>query len=96
MNTVKITAADFNGTSFDGSPFSAWPEWLQTAVNNGVVQAVNPRCTDYAEWAVKTPQGVIVLSPGDMLNADLSYEISKENQYEFDELQEIYRKQTRI
>ncbi len=58
---VKITAADYNGKSWDGSPFSSLPEWLEEAVEQGLV-SVEPSNTDYAMWRVTT-----VMGPGDRI-----------------------------
>ena len=58
---VKVTAADFNGINWDGSPFSALPEWLREAIEQGIV-SVEPSNTDYARWRVVTVAG-----PGDKI-----------------------------
>ncbi len=58
---VQVTAADYNGKTWDGSPFSALPEWLQEAVEQGIV-SVEPSSTDYARWRVIT-----VVGPGDQI-----------------------------
>lgn len=63
VDRVGVTAADFNGRSFDGSPFDAFPNWLQVALAYGVVRADTPNCTDYAEWWVKTTEGEILAGP---------------------------------
>lgn len=54
IEAVKVTSADFNGTDWDGSPFSDFPDWLQIAVQMGYVVPVTPNHTDYAEWEIKT------------------------------------------
>lgn len=66
MERVMITAADFNGESWDGSPFSAFPDWLRDAVQNGKVD-VKPDDRDYALWSVLTPAGRVVAEPGDFI-----------------------------
>jgi len=58
---VRITAADYNGKDWDGSPFSTIPEWLKEAIEQGIV-SVEPSSTDYALWRV-----VMVLGPGDQI-----------------------------
>ncbi len=58
---VQITAADYNGKDWDGSPFSAIPEWLKEAIEQGLV-SVEPSSTDYALWRVTT-----VMGPGDRI-----------------------------
>jgi len=58
---VRITATDYNGRTWDGSPFSSLPEWLKEAVAQGIV-SVEPSNTDYALWRVVT-----VVGPGDQI-----------------------------
>lgn len=58
---VQVTAADYNGKDWDGSPFSAIPEWLRDAIEQGIV-SVEPSSTDYAMWRVVT-----VIGPGDRI-----------------------------
>lgn len=64
---VRVTAADFNGREWDGRPFSAMPEWLIAAFNNGTVLPHTRNSTDYAEWDVTTPRGVVSAGPGDYI-----------------------------
>lgn len=58
---VQVTAADYNGRTWDGSPFSKIPEWLKEAIEQGIV-SVEPSSTDYALWRVVT-----VVGPGDQI-----------------------------
>lgn len=57
IDAVQVTAADFNGTTWDGSPFRCGdegvPEWLTDAMDAGVVD-VEPSDCDYAIWRVGT------------------------------------------
>ncbi len=67
---VKITAADYNpmiANPWDGCPFNAVPKWLTEALDNGVVTPHTRNCTDYAEWDVKTKEGLVSMSPGDYI-----------------------------
>ncbi len=64
MDIVTVRAADFNGSSFDSSPFSEIPVWLEAALETGGV-TIKPDDRDYALWAVTTPAGVVVAEPGD-------------------------------
>jgi hypothetical protein len=72
IQAVQVKATDFNGSSFDGSPFSEIPEWLAEALDNGTV-AVEPSDRDYALWRVGTledgPSGQAkhIASPGDWI-----------------------------
>jgi len=68
---VEVTAADYNGRDWDGSPFR-WaggiaPKWLTDAVVCGDLVPDTPNHTDYAEWRVKTPGGEVLASPGDAI-----------------------------
>lgn len=58
---VKVTATDYNGRTWDGSPFSSLPEWLKDAIEQELV-SVEPSNTDYALWRVVT-----VVGPGDQI-----------------------------
>ena len=65
---VRITAADFNGRTWDGNPFSPpAPHWLCLAVLAGEVTPHTRGSTDYARWDVKTPDGVVDAGPGDWI-----------------------------
>ena len=72
INAVQVTAADYNGKNWDGSPFSDMPKWLLKALKTGVV-TVEPSTTDYALWRVGTledgPDGQAkhIASPGDWI-----------------------------
>lgn len=59
--TVRVTAADYNGKDWDGLPFSFIPEWLKEAIEQGIV-SIEPSSTDYARWRVIT-----VVGPGDQI-----------------------------
>jgi hypothetical protein len=65
---VTVTAADWNGRSFDGCPFSETPEWLMEAVTSGKINADTPNDTDYAEWWIDTPEGRRLASAGDIIH----------------------------
>ena len=65
---VRVTSADFNGQSFDGSPFSVCPEWLQAAVKNGDIDiSTKHGDRDYAVWCVTTKNGIVLAFPGDYI-----------------------------
>lgn len=74
---VTVTAADWNGDSFDGSPFdpAPAPEWLMQAIRAGHIKGDCPGSTDYAVWWVWTPYGKVLAEPGDKIvqhhNGDL-------------------------
>lgn len=66
MESVTVTAADFNGSSFDGSPFSSVPSWLLGAEKSGTL-ALYPDDRDYALWKVRTASGDVIAEPGDQI-----------------------------
>lgn len=66
IEAVRVTAADFNGASFDGSPFSEMPDWLGTAWDAGTL-SIHPGDEDYAKWAIQTLEGTMIAEPGDYI-----------------------------
>jgi hypothetical protein len=66
---VTVTAADWNGDSFDGSPFdpAPAPEWLVEAIRAKRIVGDCPGSTDYAVWWVHAPYGKVVAEPGDKI-----------------------------
>lgn len=62
---VQITAADFNGQTWDSSPFRPGPPWLLEAVEARLLQPHTRGDTDYARWDVTTRKGVVDAGPGD-------------------------------
>ena len=75
IDAVRVTAADYNGNDWDGSPFSETPEWLVSALVEKKLVPVTPNHTDYAEWAVKTLEGTMLATPGDMIIRDIGDEL---------------------
>jgi hypothetical protein len=75
IEAVRITAADFNGSDWDGSPFSEMPDWLAEAVRAGTVAPHTRGHTDYTEWDIKTLEGTMNAGPGDMLIQGVKGEI---------------------
>lgn len=53
IEAVQIKATDFNGSTFDGFPFSDAPKWLINALENGTV-SIYKDDRDYALWQIKT------------------------------------------
>jgi hypothetical protein len=51
-DAVRVTAADYNGKTWDGGPFSAMPEWLEDALELGKIVPHTHGGTDYAQWWV--------------------------------------------
>lgn len=64
---VQVKAADFNGSSFDGRPFSTMPKWLLDAIMANVITPNTRRHTDYADWDVVTCRGTLTARPGDWI-----------------------------
>lgn len=80
IEAVKVTAADFNGESFDGSPFSEVPQWLEDAINSKAV-TIHPSDRDYALWRINTledgPNGEAkhIAEPGDWIIRGIAGEL---------------------
>lgn len=66
-STVTVTNADFNGSTWDGCPFSATPEWLKDAVVHDLI-SVHPDDLDYAVWDVQTKNRNVRALPGDQIS----------------------------
>lgn len=66
IEAVRVQAADYNGFSFDGDPFSEIPEWIRVAMAQDVVVPV-AQDTDYAVFDVRTIEGVMRAQPGDWI-----------------------------
>lgn len=64
---VRVTAADFNGHDWDGSPFSSGPDWLIAAAQDRSLVPHTRGSTDYTQWDVTTLRGVINAGPGDWI-----------------------------
>jgi len=64
---VRVTAADFNGETWDGSPFSHTPEWLLDALK-ALEIAVSSKSYgyDYAVWQIGDDPKCIAM-PGDVI-----------------------------
>lgn len=74
IEAVQVTAADFNGSSFDGSPFSDAPDWIRVAMAQDALVPVG-QDTDYAAWDVRTNHGVVRAEPGDWILRQVDGEI---------------------
>lgn len=77
LHAVQVTAADFNGTSWDGSPFVPYTKdkalleaadfaWLKKAIQNETI-TIHPCDTDYAQWNVRVIGGTMIAAPGDYI-----------------------------
>ena len=64
---VRVTAADFNGSDWDGPPFSAMPEWLMDALKRHKIVPHTRGSTDYSQWDVTTAKGTVNATPGDWI-----------------------------
>lgn len=74
-DSVLVTSADFNGESWDGSPFSPSPApaWLFHALRRGAIKVAKRKETvdrDYTIFDVRTSQGIVTALPGDRIRAD--------------------------
>jgi hypothetical protein len=73
---LRVTAADFNGKDFDGTPL----EVISDCDDQKVIQQAKQLekegrftinlsgDTDYAKWNVKTSNGIVVAEPGDVIS----------------------------
>jgi hypothetical protein len=66
VDYVMIKAVDFNGSDFDGTPFSEAPTWLRHSLANGRITPVAAD-RDYALWDVETERGVVRAEPDDRI-----------------------------
>ena len=70
IEAVRITAADCNGGTWDGSSFALpggeFPKWLSTALQDGTLHA-HPSDTTFAMWAIRTTEGTMIAGPGDWI-----------------------------
>ena len=73
---VRVTAADFNATSWDGFPFSCRPDWFVDAIMTGAIVSSTRGSTDYAQWDVRTPSGIVNATPDDWIVRRESGELS--------------------
>ena len=80
IEAIQVTSADFNGSTFDGRPFSETPDWLADALVAGTI-AVHPDDRDYARWRINTledgPNGEAkhIADPGDFIIRGISGEL---------------------
>lgn len=74
-DAVRVTSVDYNPAlplpkMFDGSPFSAIPDWLDEAVAVGRIMPHNMGSTDYAQWLVLHGETATNARPGDWIIAE--------------------------
>lgn len=76
IEAVRVTAADWNGSTFDGCPFSesAVP-WIIAAIEEKRLVPICPGSTDYAEWEIATLEGKMKAGPGDWIIKGVKGEI---------------------
>ena len=67
---ITVTSADWNGHSFDGSPFRGDAPWLQDAISSGALEIADVTDRDYAVFDVVTRDGVIRAFPGDQITLE--------------------------
>lgn len=70
VDAVRVTAADWNGQSFDGNPFDCGgelcPQWLIDGLTDGRIEAVGEDL-DYAAIYIETLEGRMKAEPGDWI-----------------------------
>lgn len=67
---VKIINTDWNGQTFDGSPFRGAPDWLSDAISSGAIKIADVTDRDYAVFDVVTKDGTIRAFPGDQITLE--------------------------
>ena len=69
IEAVQIKATDFNGESWDGSPFShaPLPLWLTEALLTTKIRPVVEGGRDYCHWKIDTLEGEMTAVPGDWI-----------------------------
>jgi hypothetical protein len=74
FDALRVTAADYNGQSFDGSPLAftvegqEQPDWLYEAANTKKVLVASRGNTDYAWFGVPDEYGNVTWAgPGDYI-----------------------------
>ena len=81
IEAVQVTAADWNGKTFDGLPFSEHTDWIADAWITGAISILDERGTDYARWVIRTledgPNGEAkhIADPGDWIIRGISGEL---------------------
>jgi hypothetical protein len=66
---VEVLFTDFNGSSWDGSPFSHCPPWLMAAITTQRIVPV-PDDRDYSPFNVQTKDGPVIAYCGDRIGFD--------------------------
>ncbi len=69
VQAVRVTTADYNGSSWDGNPFSDSPEWLLAAITARCIEPVGTD-RDYADFDVMTLKGNVRATAGDWIEYD--------------------------
>jgi len=87
---VTVTNADFNGSSWDGCPFSEIPGWLKDAIAHDLI-SVHPDDLDYAVWDVQTKSGNVRALPGDQIKF-----VGEDGPFEVIEVAEKHRHPSRL
>lgn len=67
---LKIINTDWNGRTFDGSPFRGEPAWLQDVITSGAINISDVTDRDYAVFDVVTAGGVVRAFPGDQITLE--------------------------
>lgn len=74
-DSVRVTSADYNGSTWDGHPFEPMAPWIAAAARDGKIK-VRGCDRDYAVFEIATPAGVVRALPGDRIeraiNGDLT------------------------
>ena len=67
---VKVNCVDYNKHAekpFDGTPFSEVPDWVNDAIQKELLVPHDRGGTDYAQWDIHAPVGVMTAQPDDWI-----------------------------
>lgn len=67
VEAVRVTAADWNGDTWDGNPFTEIPLWLHQAMEQEEVSLVREKGYDYARWRIGKTETQGIAGPGDYI-----------------------------
>lgn len=68
--SIRIINTDWNGRTFDGSPFRGEPDWMPDAISSGAIKVSDVGDRDYAVFDVLTEEGVVRAFPGDQITLE--------------------------
>jgi hypothetical protein len=67
IEAVLVKGGYYNGSTFDGFPFSEALAWVTEAMANGDLTPFKPEQSDVALWQVVTASGTVWAQPGNWI-----------------------------